>query len=267
MKKKLQEQREKAIIESFAKTFNKIKRLDEDEIQLNEYTPIDNLKQKNKIIKPIDFLKENTNADVVTNYTTEKESDKAAMVVMPYVTTAGSEKSLKMWVPKSVLDKNNGIPKWAIKQYLEDLNKKGIKYDAVNILKTIGKSASDVAASQPAKPEYVEIYDFIVNTQALVDLTQRDKKDFRDSTRYIKQTNTIVDMGKAKSIITTNTKEKAQERINQMITNWKIDKLPLIVYKTKVSKETADKMIGLNPFNFENVSTKEVKEKDIQKYF
>ena len=38
MKKKLlQEQREKAIIESFAKTFNKIKRLDENEIQLNEF--------------------------------------------------------------------------------------------------------------------------------------------------------------------------------------------------------------------------------------
>ncbi len=32
MKKKLHEQKEKAIIESFAKTFNKIKRIDENEL-------------------------------------------------------------------------------------------------------------------------------------------------------------------------------------------------------------------------------------------
>ena len=90
------------------------------------------------MIKLIDLFKENVNADVVANYTTEKESDKAAMVVIPYVTTKGDEKSLKMWIPKSVLDKNNGVPKWAIKNYLEDLNKKGIKYDTSNILKTPG---------------------------------------------------------------------------------------------------------------------------------
>ena len=52
MKKKLQEQREKAIIESFAKTFNKIKRLDEQPLRENDsiYKPSRNRKKVGLLI-------------------------------------------------------------------------------------------------------------------------------------------------------------------------------------------------------------------------
>jgi hypothetical protein len=71
MKNKLIEQKEKAIIESFAKTFNKIKRLDENEI---------NSKPKSITVKPlpefIDYIKsikdeESRNTGFIANSTFE----------------------------------------------------------------------------------------------------------------------------------------------------------------------------------------------------
>jgi hypothetical protein len=197
----------------------------------------------------INLLRENTN-DIITNYTKEKESEKAVMVVIPYVTNKGDEKSLKMWVPKSILDKNNGIPKWILSNHLKDLAQKGIKYDAKNILNTAGKSLSDLP--QLRKPEYVEVWDYAVDPQSMPDRFHNDKhKQFHASefTREIKK---------------NNTQQEAQKAINKILTypgvsEWK--KVPLLIWKKKVTKDEANKMI--DPHLFDNVTIKYINEKRI----
>jgi hypothetical protein len=207
------------------------------------------------------LVKENTN-DVVTNYTKERESEKAAMVVVPYITNKGDEKSLKLWVPKSMLDKNGGIPKWIISNHLKDLAKKGINYDINNIMTTIGKSSADLP--QPAKLEYVEAWDFMVDPSVVPHPSESGKKsNARAATKMIQYTKVYDEPMNPKSKFKTtyHTQEEAQRVIDMLIRNYKIDKMQLLVWKKKVTKDEADKM--LDPYSFMNTTTKQIKEKDL----
>lgn len=206
------------------------------------------------IIKESQLVVENNNT--VTNYTVDRESEKAVLAKIPYVTSNGDEKSLSVWVPKSILEKDNGIPTWIVQKHLETLRSKGYRYDTSNIMRTLGKTAADIATASQNKPEQPIFWDFIVDNQAVeFGRARLSKDDINKFTKLIKYTDNK-----------RNSREVAQQVIDQIVDKYNLDKLPLVVYKTLAkSQNQADYYTDMDPFKFNNVSTKE--DKGLSRYF
>jgi hypothetical protein len=213
-----------------------------------------------------EFLNENAiNNEVITNYKVEKESEKASMVIVPYVTGKGDEKSIKLWVPKSVLIKNNGIPKWVISNNLNDLIKKGFKYDVKNILDTIGKAKSELPQFNI---EYVDMWSFRVDPsifefEAAI-TPAKSSEQAKYMTEEINYTVTSPHINSRLEVRRKNTQEEAQKVIDKYVnSSYFIDNnltpLKIQVWKRKVTKEEAEKWYLVNPFELKNVSIEVIK--------
>ena len=199
------------------------------------------------IIKESQLVVENT--DVVTNYTVDRESEKAVLAKIPYVTGQGDEKNLSVWIPKSTLEKNNGIPLWIVQKQLETLRSKGYRYDTVNIMRTLGKTAADVAAAKAQEKRKEQIFwDFIVDGFYVPSQRVTKTKDDNDElTKLIKFTDNK-----------PNNREEAQQVIDQIVNKYSLDKLPLVVFKTLAKSErNANHLTDIDPFKFNNVKTRE----------
>lgn len=202
------------------------------------------------IIKESQLVVENNN--VVTNYTVDRESEKAVLAKIPYVTGQGDEKSLSVWVPKSTLEKNNGIPLWIVQKQLETLKSKGYRYDTVNIMRTLGNTAADVAAAKAQEKRKEQIFwNFIVDVDGFYVPGQRiSKDDIANLTKLIKYTD-----GDWKK---PNNREEAQQVIDQIVNKYSLDKLPLVVFKTLAkSEKQVVQYTDQDPFKFNNVKTRE----------
>ena len=114
-----------------------------------------------------EILEENT-SDIITDYRVEKQTEKAVYVIIPYYDKVNKkDKELKTWIPKSVIQKNNGIPKSFVRRNLEDYNSKA-KYGGYNIdsiMSTLGSK----------KPEEKIIYQYTYDT----DRTNAIQSNFR----------------------------------------------------------------------------------------
>jgi hypothetical protein len=101
-------------------------------------------------------------ADTITNFSVEKETHKASFIHIPY---AYGTKQLKMWVPKSVLSKNTGVPVWIIKNHLSEFNAKSRtgRYNIESVLETAGKTEAD----KPQPEAVVTVIDFTVDRDAI----------------------------------------------------------------------------------------------------
>lgn len=90
----------------------------------------------------------------VSLFTTEKETDKALFVKIPYWLETGKskvqheQKELNLWIPKSQI-KNNIIPDWIIEKSLNDLKQKNSFININSIKKHLGEYA-------PKKEKIVE---------------------------------------------------------------------------------------------------------------
>jgi len=213
---------------------------------------IKRMQQLAGIIEESQLITEN---NIVTNYTVDRESERAVLVKIPYVTNKGDEKSLSVWVPKSTLETNNGVPTWIVQKHLETLKNKGYRYDASNIMRTLGKTAADIAATtSQKKPKQPIFWDFQVDNKAIeFGRARLSKDDINKFTKLIKYTDNK-----------RNTREEAQQVIDKIVSEYNLDKLPLIVWKTIIDpinpesdKLRADYYTDLDPFKFNNVSTKE----------
>jgi hypothetical protein len=213
---------------------------------------IKRMQQLAGIIEESQLITEN---NIVTNYTVDRESERAVLVKIPYVTNNGDEKSLSVWVPKSTLETNNGVPTWIVQKHLETLRSKGYRYDASNIMRTLGKTAADIAATtSQKKPEQPIFWDFQIDNKAIeFGRARLSKDDINKFTKLIKYTDNK-----------RNTREEAQQVIDKIVSEYNLDKLPLVVWKTIIDpinpesdKLRADYYTDMDPFKFNNVSTKE----------
>lgn len=217
--------------------------------QINE---IKRMQQLAGIIEESQLVVEN---NIVTNYTVDRESERAILAKIPYVTNNGDEKSLSVWVPKTTLETNNGIPTWIVQKHLETLKAKGYRYDANNIMRTLGKTATGIAATKSQKkPEQPIFWDFRVDDKAIeFGKARLSKDDVNKFTKLIKYTGSK-----------RNSREEAQQVIDQIVNKYNLGKLPLAVWKTIIppinpesDKLKADYYTDMDPFKFNNVSTKE----------
>jgi hypothetical protein len=118
--------------------------------------------------------------ELVTNYTVENSSEKASLVKIPYVDKKGVEKSITLWVPKSILEKNAGVPKWVIENYLV---KNSFKSNINSILDTVGKTKSELNIS---KPKIKDLYFGIKNGFIKKIITAYNKEEAKSELKDLK---------------------------------------------------------------------------------
>jgi hypothetical protein len=211
---------------------------------------INEIKRMQQLAGIIEESQSITENNIVTNYTVDRESERAVLAKIPYVTNNGDEKSLSVWVPKSTLERENGIPTWIIQKHLETLKGKGYRYDTSNIMRTLGKTATDIAAATTTsqnKPTQSIFWNFIVDSSGNAKefykkgVPRLGKDDIDNFTKLIKS---------------TSSREEAQKVIDQIVNEYNLDKLPLKVWKT-LAKSENNQYTEMDPFKFNNVSTKE----------
>jgi len=191
--------------------------------------------------------------DIIVNFSIEKETEKASFVHIPY---AYATKTLKMWIPKSVLSKNSGIPTWIIKNHLNDFNAKSrnAKFDVGKVLNTAGKTAED-APKPEASDAMVTVTDFVVDRDAIRELIKSGGSNQKliaclnslDEYKvvyvpfYYPNTN-IYDS--KKSNYRRATIEEFQKQIDSITSQFNVE-VPLVSFPKQVSAEKASEFIDV----------------------
>jgi hypothetical protein len=198
-----------------------------------------------------------TQTNIVVNFSIEKETEKAAFVHIPY---AYATKTLKMWITKSVLSKNSGIPTWIIKNHLNDFNAKSrnAKFDIEKVLNTAGKTSEDTPKPE-ASDIMVTVTDFVVDRDAIRELIKSggssekliiylnsiDKHKVIYVPFYYPNTNVF---DSKKSNYRRATVEEFQKQIHSITSQFNVE-VPLVSFPKQVSAEKASEFIDITLLN------------------